>query len=350
MSERIKVGLFLSNQQPPDRDPVEALDEQLRMVAHVRDAGWDSIFTGQHYLLGEVRKLQPIPFIARLCAESGDMRVGIAILLLSLQNPVDIAESMASLDVVSLGKLIIGSGLGYRQEEFDAFGIPRSERVPRFEENLRIVTRLLEGDEVTADLPWCKLNGARLVNRPVQDPRPPLWIGANNDRAIARAATMGDTWMVNPHARFDTVRDQLEMFRATRRDAGLPQEPDELPIIKEVFCAETRQDAFEQCLPYLGEKYRHYLSWGQDGAMPTGDSLDLPIDQLVDQRFVVGTPQDCLDTLSTWRDQVGANHFVLRTEWVGMPPEDARRSLRLLTEEVIPALKAGSTTPGSPAS
>ena len=336
-----QVGLFLSNQQPPDRDPVEALDEQLAMVEHAREAGWDAIFTGHHYLLPEVRKLQPIPFLARLAAEAGDMRVGVAILLLALQNPVDAAENMASLDVITQGRLIVGAALGYREAEYEAFAIPQGERVRRFEENLRVLTRLLEGEEVSVELPWCRTQGARLVNRPVQAPRPPLWIGANNDGAVQRAARMGDTWMINPHARMDTVQRQMSLFREAREDAGRSPAPEELPAVKEIFCADTREEAFERCLPYLGEKYRHYLSWGQDGAMPTGDTLGLPIEELVDNRFVVGTPQDCLDVLTAWRDEVGVNHFVFRTDWVGMPHGYARRSLELLSVEVIPALRAG---------
>ncbi|MPZ88620.1 MAG: LLM class flavin-dependent oxidoreductase [Nitriliruptorales bacterium] len=337
----VKVGLFLSNQQPPDRDPLRALHEQLEMVAFVRDHGWDSVFTGHHYLLEEVRKLQPLPFLARLCADTGDMEVGLCVLLLALQNPVDVAENLASLDVISGGRLVFGAALGYREQEYAAFNIPRGQRVERFERNLDIVTRLLEGEEVSADLPWCRLDGARLVNRPVRRPRPPIWIGANSDRAVARAGRMGDTWIINPHARRDTVRQQVRVFAAARAERGADRRPAELPALKEVFCAETREQAWERCLPYLGEKYRTYLSWGQDTAMPDRDSLDKPVEQLVDQRFVIGSPDDCLEELERWRDDVGVTHFILRTEWSGLPHELARESLELINERVIPALRAG---------
>ena len=335
----ISVGLFLSNQQPPERDPLEALDEQFAMVHYVRDHGWDSVFTGHHYLLDEVRKLQPVPFLARLSAETGDMRVGIAILLLSLQNPVEVAETVASLDVVTRGKLVFGAGLGYREAEHDAFVVAKGDRVHRFERNLEIVTRLLEGERVSVDEPWCRTDGAQLINRPVQQPRPPIWIGANSDAAIERAGRLGDTWIVNPHARRDTVAQQMARFRAARSSVGKTPEPQELPALKEVYCAETREQAWAQCLPYLGAKYRTYLAWGQDTAMPSGDSLDRPVEDLVDQRFIVGSPDDCLSELRAWRDEVGVNHFILRTEWSGMPFELAQRSLRLLAEDVIPRLR-----------
>jgi alkanesulfonate monooxygenase SsuD/methylene tetrahydromethanopterin reductase-like flavin-dependent oxidoreductase (luciferase family) len=73
--------------------------------------------------------------------------------------------------------------------------------------------------------------------------------------------------------------------------------------------------------------------------MLSGDSLDLPVDALPHQRFIVGSPEDCLSELRAWRDEVGVDHFILRTEWAGMPSELAMRSLELLTDEVVPAFK-----------
>ncbi|QBI20519.1 LLM class flavin-dependent oxidoreductase [Egibacter rhizosphaerae] len=341
-ADRATFSLFLSHQQPPDRDPQAALAEQLEMVAHVRDRGWDGVFTGHHYLLEGVRKLQPAPFLARLSAETGDLCVGTAVLLLALENPVEVAETVASLDVLTGGRFIFGAALGYREAEYDAFGIPPGERAWRFEANLDLVRRLLEGEEVTADLPWCRLDRARLANRPVQRPRPPIWLGANADRAVARAGRAADAWIVNPHARRDTVAGQVQVFRSARAEAGKPDEPLRLPALKEVYCAETREEAWRACAPYLGQKYRAYLSWGQDRAMPDGDTLDLPVEELVDQRFVVGSPEDCRAELRRWRDEAGVAAFVLRTEWSGMPAELAQRSLALLSEEVLPPLRAES--------
>ena len=98
----MKVGLFLTNQQRRDADMVAALDEQIAMARLARDRGWDSLFSGQHYLNeGDNQQLQLVPFLARLIPEAGDMRVGIGVLLLNLHNPVYVAETVATLDVIS---------------------------------------------------------------------------------------------------------------------------------------------------------------------------------------------------------------------------------------------------------
>lgn len=334
-----KVGLFLTNQQPLGRDMVQALDEQIAMLHAARDGGWDSVWTGQHYLPGAMSQLQPVPFLARLAAEAGQMTVGLGVQLLALQNPVAVAEEMASLDVITRGRFVYGVGLGYRDVEYDAFGVPDGTRLVRFERNLDIVTRLWAGEPVTVDLPWCRLDEAQLTLRPVQQPRPPLWFAANNDKAVRRAARLGDTWLINPHARTDTIRRQLELFGKEREDHGLPPVT-ELPAIKEVFCAESREQALEMAGPHLAEKYKAYAAWGQDKALPGNESFRVAFDELEESRFVLGSPDECLEQLLPWRDELGVNHFVVRTHWSGMPVEASLHSIRLLTDEVLPVLRS----------
>ena len=153
-------------------------------------------YSGQHYLNeGNNKALQLVPLLARLIPEAGDMKTGLGILLLNLHNPVYVAgETVATLDIIARGNFIFGVGLGYRETEFAAFGVPKGERVKRFEEYIDVVYKLWSGEPVTFEDPTCKLDEAVLNIRPVQQPGPPLWIAANNDVAIRRAARLGDAW------------------------------------------------------------------------------------------------------------------------------------------------------------
>lgn len=332
----MEIGLFLTNQQRVGTDQRTALAEQIRMVHAARDAGWDSVFAGQHYLSTDMTHIQPLPYLARLAAEAGDLRIGMGILLLPLQNPVDVAENFASLDVVTGGRLIFGVGIGYREEEYRAFGIDPRHKVRRFEQNLDIITRLWAGEEVDADLPWCRLEAAKLNLLPIQQPRPPLWIAANADAAVERAARLGDAWMVNPHAALPTVRRQIDLYREARRAAAKDaQQP--LPLMREIFCAKDRQTAVEKAAPYIARKYSAYASWGQDRVMPGKESFAVAYDELAADRFIVGSPDDCIEALRPWIE-LGVGHLIFRTHWAGLPVEDALESIRLLATEVVPAL------------
>jgi alkanesulfonate monooxygenase SsuD/methylene tetrahydromethanopterin reductase-like flavin-dependent oxidoreductase (luciferase family) len=335
----MKVGLFVTNQHTLDTDMVAALGEQIAMVRAARDRGWNSLLTGQHYLNeGNNKQLQSVPFLARLAAEAGEMTVGLGILLLNLHNPVYTAETVASLDVIARGNFIFGVGLGYRDVEFDAFGVPKGERVKRFEEYLALVQRLWTEESVSYDAFGCRLDNVRMGIRPVQKPRPPIWMAANNDPAVKRAARLGDAWLINPHAAFDTIRRQIAVYRTELKAAGKGA-PRELPIIKEVYCARDRASALEMAGPYLLAKYRDYAKWGQDKVMPDNEDFTRSLEDLIRGRFILGSPEDCYRQLEPYWKEFGVNHIIMRTHWAGMPLSTALASMRLISDELLPELR-----------
>lgn len=331
-------GIFLTNQHPLGTDQIRALDEQIAMLHACRDNSWDMVWVGQHFLPDAVTHIQPVPYVARLAPEAGDMQLGVGINLLALANPVEVAETYAALDVVTRGRLIYGAGLGYRDVEYNAFAIPKSGQVHRLEENLRIVCALWNGDAVDADLPWCRLNQARLSLLPVQRPRPAIWMAANSDRAVERSARLADTWFINPHATTDVVVRQIKLFNATAATHARPN-VSVLPLMREVFCAPTRAQAVELAAPYLRGKYRTYASWGQDKVMPDRDDFTAAYHALAQDRFIVGTPEDCIEQLLPWK-ALGVNAFVIRTHWSGMPVASSLASLALLSREVLPTVRS----------
>ncbi|NCF82995.1 MAG: LLM class flavin-dependent oxidoreductase, partial [Proteobacteria bacterium] len=276
----MKVGLFTTNQHFLETDMVKALDEQIAMVHVARDNNWDSLFSGQHYLNeGNNKQLQLVPFLTRLIPEAGDMTTGLGVMLINLHNPVYIAETVATLDVIARGNFVFGVGLGYRDVEFDAFNVPKGSRVKRFEEYLELVQRLWSEESVSHHSDTCILDNVRMNIRPVQQPRPPIWFAANNDKAIRRAARMGDNWFINPHSTLDTIRRQMLIYRDELKTHA-KEFPRELPVIKEIFCAKDRATAARLAGPHLLGKYRDYAKWGQDDAMPDDESFDKDFEEL----------------------------------------------------------------------
>jgi alkanesulfonate monooxygenase SsuD/methylene tetrahydromethanopterin reductase-like flavin-dependent oxidoreductase (luciferase family) len=332
----MKFGLIISKQHPPGTSMVERFREHVDQVRAARDAGFDLIVMGQHYLSTPFQEVQTMPALARLAAEAGTMRVGATVLLLPLLNPVDVAEQVATLDVITEGRFIFGAGLGYREEEYEAFGIEGKERVPRFLESLELIRRLWAEDEVTHHGRFYRVTRARLVMKPVQRPHPPVWFAANNDAAVERAARLADAWVINPHALLDVLERQVALYRAALTSAGKPF-PAELPIIKELYVAADRRTAIQDCRPYLEAKYQAYNAWGQDKALPAGDSFDQAFEELCRDRFIIGDPDDCVRELRRYVDALGVGCFVFRVQWPGMEQAKVLRTIRLLAERVLPA-------------
>ena len=335
----VRVGLVLTHQYRTGSDLTAAVAEQRETLHFIRDRGWDSVMVGQHFLAESLMTLQPLPLLAHAAADSGDLQVCVGIVLLSLINPVEAAENYATLDALCGGRLVFGVGLGYRDVEYAAFGVDPSEKVRRFVANLDIIRRLWSGESVDADLPWCQLREAKLTMLPIQRPGPAIWMAAHSDAAVRRAARMADAWYMPPHATTKSIVRQLEVLRSERQRLGLPM-PATMPLRREIYCAPTRAQAEEAAFPYLGEKYRTYSQWGQDRVMPGEGSASFarPVAELEDERFVIGTPDECLAQLLPWT-KLGVNHFVFKTSWPGMPLPVALQSLDLLTREVIPVLR-----------
>jgi alkanesulfonate monooxygenase SsuD/methylene tetrahydromethanopterin reductase-like flavin-dependent oxidoreductase (luciferase family) len=271
------------------------------------------------------------------------MTVGTAILLLTLLNPVEVAENAATLEAIAGGRFVLGVGIGYRAVENAAFGVAR-RRADLFELKLDIVRRLLRGDAVTASGEGFDLAEARLTLVPERPPA--IWVAANSDAAVRRAARLGDAWFVNPHTKLDELERQMGLYRAARAQYGLPAAAT-TPVLKEVCVAATDEHALELARPYLKDKYDAYVEWGQSDVLPPADTLRREFAELTaGGRFVLGSPQTCAAILADHIDRLGADHFVCRLQWPGMPQQHVLTSMRLLAQEVLPALHARDARDG----
>lgn len=334
----MNFGLLISNQHPVGVSMVEKFREHIDQVRAARDAGFDLIVMGQHYLSTPFAATQSLPSLARFAAEAGTMRLGATVLLLPLLNPVDVAEQVATLDVICEGRFIFGVGLGYRDEEYEAFGVQRRQRVARLVECLHVIKRLWTEGEVSHRGRFFQLTNAHMVLKPMQTPHPPIWFAANNDGAVERAARLGDAWVINPHAKLSILEHQMTLYRQALQEAGKPF-PRELPMIKELYVGPDRHTALQECRPFLETKYQAYAAWGQDKALPAEDRFDLAFEQLVQDRFIIGDPEDCIRELRRYADVLGVNCFIFRIQWPGMEQAKVMRTIKLLAERIMPALK-----------
>jgi alkanesulfonate monooxygenase SsuD/methylene tetrahydromethanopterin reductase-like flavin-dependent oxidoreductase (luciferase family) len=334
----MQFGLQLNSQHPTTETMRSRLQELLEQVRLAQAVGFHSIVAPQHYLAAPFQMFQPLPLLARMAAEADKMRLIAGIILLSLQNPVALAEEVGTLDAICNGRFTLGVALGYRAVEFQAFGVTKANAVPRLTEVLTVLKRLWTEEKVEHHGRFFTIPGVTLATRPLQHPHPPVWMGADSDPAVIRAARLADTWYINPHARLETLERQMMLYRDTLAKLGKPF-PQEIPIRRELFVAKDRDTALRICMPYLERKYQTYVSWGQSGALPQEDTLDLPFDELRDQRFIIGSPDDCVEQLRLYHRRLGANHFLLRVQWAGMPQAQVLEAIALFGERVIPPLR-----------
>lgn len=337
----IQFGLMMRAQFPQGDDMQVRFREMQEQARLANALGYSCLTNGMHYSSAPWQDFQQFPFLCRMMAEAPALRLNFGLILLALHKPLDIAEQIATADVLSGGKVIFGVALGYRDVEFLAFGTTQKARVKRFEENLEAVKRLWTEDVVDMVGSHFTLRGASAPMKPIQKPYPPVWIGANADPAIARAARLGDCWYVNPHNRVETIVRQVDVYKRALEACGKPF-PTEFPARREVFVAKSRAEAIRLCAPYLAAKYEAYHQWGQSKAMPEGDNdLGVDFDDLIRDRFLLGSPDEVAEQMLALHKATGVNHLIMSVQWPGMPQSMVLDALHMLAAEVFPRVRQG---------
>jgi alkanesulfonate monooxygenase SsuD/methylene tetrahydromethanopterin reductase-like flavin-dependent oxidoreductase (luciferase family) len=317
----------------PGAQLMPALIEQVRIA----DAfGFDAFSMGDHYNIPGLQRLNQVTALARLCAEAKRCAVGTAVTLLGLRHPVTVASELASLDVLNDGKSFFAFGLGYRDEELNAFNLTKTQRFRRFVEGVEIIKRLWTKDDVNFDGAAFKIKNVSVDPKPLQKPRPPIWIAANSDVAVGRAATIADGWIIGPHSAIEELERQVGLCRAAWTRAGKLGEPD-MPIIRETFVAKTRQEAVEKARPCLEQLYRTiYIKWKQNEAMADPGELSWAFDRLAKNRFILGSPEECIEQIKEYQQRLGTNTMLVRFDWTpGLTQREILASMRLFGEKVI---------------
>lgn len=331
----MKFALLMRGQYPQGEDMVARHQDDLEMVRRAEALGFDAVGKASHYSSHPFQMLQQIPFLAQCAAVAPRLRLLTGVVLLPMHKPLDLAEQLATLDVMSDGKLIFGAGIGYRDVEFKAFGTTLKEAGKRFEENLDAIKRLWTEEFVTMTGSHFALDGANCTVRPVRKPMPPIWIGANAAIGIRRAARMADAWFINPHNTLATLDRQMALYRAELDRCGKPF-PAELPMMRETFIARSREEAIRLARPALEAKYKAYRAWGQDKVMPAADHLDVGFEELMNDRFLLGTPDEVAEQILALHRRFGVNYFCVSVHLPGTAKQVALEQMQILAEDVFP--------------
>lgn len=192
----VSFGLAVRNFVGPDAAPDS--DAILRYAERAEQLGFESLWAWDHIMLGVKPNfpiLESLTVLTAIAVRTTRIKVGTGILVLPLRNPLVAAKTLASLDHLSKGRLIVGAAAGWYRREFDAVGVPFDRRGRIFERNLELILRLWTEEQVNAQVDDFNLHPGVMRPFPYQRPRPPVLIGGYADRVLRRVARMGDGWI-----------------------------------------------------------------------------------------------------------------------------------------------------------
>lgn len=161
-------------------------------------------------VIGSAPVLESVTTLAYAAAMTKRLRLGIAVLIITQRNPIDLAKSLSSLDVLSHGRLIIGVGLGHSTRLYSAYGLSQEDRVARFRENLEIMKRLWTDERVVFSGKFAQLERVPMEPKPVQKPYPPIWFGGRADAVLRRAVELGQGYIGAGSTPLDTFLEDIK--------------------------------------------------------------------------------------------------------------------------------------------
>jgi len=332
----VQVGLLLSD-VPASVSPSQQFRDVLRIVEAAQANDFTYIAIGQHFLYGDLRWLQPVPLLARLAAEvEPHIRLVTQIMIAPLYHPVLLAEEIATLDVVTEGRLVFGVGLGYRPEEFGYLDVPFRERAARLEESLQLMQQLWTEDEVHFHGRFWTLEGVKPHLKPVQKPHPPIWIGAHSLAGARRAGRFADGYACPPETPVDEIIERYaavkEGFEARGKTFG-PQ-----PLRRNVLVADTREQAVTEYARVAQGRYITYAQRGLD--VMAGTDLEQDFAAAVAGHAVIGTPDDVTKQLTDLVTTLPVDPLLVRPQWPTMDADETIAAIRRLGTQVVPAIRA----------
>jgi alkanesulfonate monooxygenase SsuD/methylene tetrahydromethanopterin reductase-like flavin-dependent oxidoreductase (luciferase family) len=199
-------------------------------------AGLDSLTVGDHHATGPTGYVQNVPIMGRILAEWSGRQSG-CLFLVPLWHPVLMAEQIGTLAAMADGPFIVQAGIGAGREQFAAMGANLSQRVPVFEEAVRVVRALLGGETVSSEM--FGIEGARVAPTPPEGVE--WWLGGGVPKSIDRAARLGDCWYGNADLTPETAARDIAIYLEACGRHG--RSPLRIPIRKDVLICETRAEA-----------------------------------------------------------------------------------------------------------
>ena len=308
----MQIGMSLTTSYAVERDPKALMDSLTEQVKAMAWLGFASLSLGDHHVT-KSHYFQVLPTMSHLSAYTGDMRL-IPLFLLPFYNPILLAEQLAMLDVISGGRTTAISGLGHQPEAHDAFETPQRLRVSRFVETFGIMKLLWEEDDVSYSGRHYNFSGVSINPKPISQPLP-MWIGANADPAVRRAAQIADAWVISPGWTPDYIEERLRFYRGALDEFGRSDKVSELVVRRDLHLADTREEALRDAEVLYERGYRGF------GEREMQESL------------IVGDADTCIRSLERLQG-MGATHILFRCALD--EPEQAMQTIRILGEQVIP--------------
>lgn len=321
----MRFGLFGSAQAKrggPDVDSGAGFREFVERNIAAEALGYRSTFLVEHHFTGFGQVSATLNLLTWIGARTTTLRLGTAVLVLPWHNPVLLAEQIATLDLLSGGRVDVGIGKGYRHNEFAGFCLPMDEAEARFDACLEVMTKAW-----TSDAPWSyrgpywRFEGVVVEPPSAQKPHPPLWMGAGSPASIKQVAARGYNLLLGQFDSLEQISQGIALFKAEVEAHGRTFDPLSVAVARSINIVRTAAEYEQAIETRMAARRRTQRLARRPHFQDTR--------QAAEAGTLYGTPDQVSAKLQALRD-VGAEYVLLNSPG-GLP------SLRRFAQEVMPA-------------
>ena len=348
----MKFGLHYLLSCADGQSPAERYRDTLEQATRAESLGFESVWPVEHHLNRAV-SIMPCPtlLLAAIAARTRTIRLGTAIVQLPLAHPLRIAEELATLDVLSGGRVEFGVGRGGNPSHFAGFGVPMSESRDRMVEALAYIRHAWTAERFSFRGRFFEADDLALSPRPVQDPHPPIRVAVNSAETATWAGREGYPIFVASNVNpFPKLRELIPLYRCARAEAGhAPAGGDDLTLLMPVYVGEDRGRVEDEVTPGI----RHFAqslaavatAWAAKAPAAERPKIQTLADQLRGMTYervnavtgIFDTPSACVDRLRQVKEELNPGRVICWFNFGGLVPhEQVMRSMELFSAEVMP--------------
>jgi alkanesulfonate monooxygenase SsuD/methylene tetrahydromethanopterin reductase-like flavin-dependent oxidoreductase (luciferase family) len=308
------------------RDTPRAYAETMALIRQADELAIECVWLAEHHLSPTRGRLPtPLLFAVAAARETRRLRLGPCVLLVPLHGPLDLAEQIATADLLTDGRLVAGLGSGGNPEEFAAYGVPLEERRLRFAEGLEVITSALGGGAFSYAGTHYQVPEITLVPTPLQPVNQLIWVAAGSLDSARLAGHSGGNLLLARGTSLADLRAQIAAYQDARAERGLDPERARIQVTRGVYVASTDDQAWceaeQGIVEYLRASRRDATNGTVQELAQRGD-------------FIIGSPRTCAAAIRALTRAIPITDLACDITLYGMDHERTAHSLDLLGREV----------------
>jgi natural product biosynthesis luciferase-like monooxygenase protein len=334
------------------RNPGDVYRENLEQARYAEELGFHSVWLTEHHFSDYALLGDPTLFASALAHTTTRIRIGTAVMVLPVHNPIRVAENTAFVDVLSNGRFDLGIGRGYQPKEFEGFQVPMDQSQALMDESIEIIQRLWVEESVTHHGEHFQLNEISLFPRPVQAPHPPIWRAAVSPGTFQTAGAKGHPILTSPNfTPVPLIKANFDAYREALTGNGFDPVDYEYPVMQQVFVGRDHEQGYE--LP-REHSMRYYRSLGR--LLPKDEDMvskdyefykkvnrnvnELQYDFLYNNGVSFGSSEEVVQRIQHLVDEVGLTYYIGWFNFGGLPHAEVMASMERFASEVMPHFAA----------